>query len=125
MRAIKATSLQRKVTKPLKSWEKRQEDKSRGCGEGGRCGSQKPCNWGATRETNCDSGPPRSASTCTQTQSVVSVWAIILRPFGAKTTLAPTEQWAKQNHPNFAIRCSRAFLCDARTRVRMSAPRST
>src|SRR5262245_48973052 len=34
LRAIKATSLHRKVTKPLKSWEKRQEDKSRGGGGG-------------------------------------------------------------------------------------------
>src|SRR5262247_4709695 len=38
MRAIKATSLQRKVTKPLKSWEKQQEDKSRGWrGRGRQC----------------------------------------------------------------------------------------
>src|SRR5262245_6817099 len=37
--AIKATTLQRKVTKPLKSWEKQQEDKSRG---GGGEGLQHP-----------------------------------------------------------------------------------
>src|SRR5262245_4115918 len=71
MRAIKATSLQRKVTKPLKSWEKRQEDKSRGCGEGGAVGA-KSLVTGGDRETNRDSVPPRSDSTCTQMQSVGS-----------------------------------------------------
>src|SRR5262245_14798140 len=46
LRAMKATSLHRKVTKPLKSWEKQQEEKSRGWRGGGRSGSPKPCNWG-------------------------------------------------------------------------------
>src|SRR5262245_57465219 len=36
LRAIKATSLHRKVTKPHKSWEKRQEEKSRGVGRGSK-----------------------------------------------------------------------------------------
>src|SRR5262245_9845702 len=46
LRAIKATSLQRKVTKPLKSWEKQQVDKTEGGGGRGRCGSQKPVTGG-------------------------------------------------------------------------------
>ena len=44
MRAIKATSLHRKVTKPLKSWEKQQEDKNRGWRGRGDKGDQ-PRQW--------------------------------------------------------------------------------
>src|SRR5262245_56035428 len=86
MRAIKATSLQRKVTKPLKSWEKRQEDKSRGCGEGGAVGA-KSLVTGGDREPNRDSGPPRSDSTCTQMQSVGSLRTTMCR--SARGTYLP------------------------------------
>src|SRR5262245_6793401 len=110
MRAIKATSLHRKVTKPLKSWEKQEEDKSRGWRGEGRHG--RPTATVYLRDlpplphTCTPLGAEESASNLTR-----SVRTTIPNYFGggdssAFTTLSKSSFFATSGSSRPAPRCS-------------------